>query len=333
MNNSTPEIKLRLGTRGSLLARVQSQLVADELERAHPGLRVELIIFRTTGDRVQDRPLHAEGGKGLFTRELEEALLAGRIDLAVHSFKDVPVTMPLVDQSGLAIAAVPRREDPRDVLISLEGRTLADLPQGARVGTGSLRRRSMLLSIRPDLVVELIRGNIDTRLRKLRDGQFDAIVLAMAGVRRAGLFDASQMVALEIDQMLPSAGQGALALQCRRGDRRTRTLLEALNDPDTAQCVQAERAIVQMFNGDCHSPIGVYATISNEQLTVRAAIGARDGNPPVVSAEAQASTGASERALRHLFRVLCHQGAQELLSGSSSPVHTPGAARRHASLA
>src|SRR5687768_14549647 len=166
---------LRLGTRGSLLARTQSQLVADDLMLRHPGLRVELVIVRTSGDRITDRPLHEFGGKGLFTKELEQALLAGEVDFAVHSFKDVPVTMPLVDTSGLTIAAVPAREDPRDVLVSRKAKRLADLPPGARVGTGSLRRACQIVHARPDVVIEPVRGNIDTRLRKLTEGHYDAI--------------------------------------------------------------------------------------------------------------------------------------------------------------
>src|SRR4051812_27983929 len=179
---STTQV-LRLGARGSMLSRMQSQSVADALEKQHPGLQVELVLIKTTGDRITDRPLHDVGGKGLFTKEIEQALLAREIDLAVHSFKDVPVTMPLVDQSDLIIAAVPEREDPRDVLIAPTARRIAELPEGAKVGTGSPRRRCQLLAARADLRVEPIRGNVDTRLRKLRDGDYDAILLALAGLR------------------------------------------------------------------------------------------------------------------------------------------------------
>ena len=178
---------LRLGTRGSRLALAQSQMMADAIMQAHRGVRVELITIRTSGDRIADRPLSEFGGKGLFTKELEQALLSEQIDLAVHSYKDVPVTMPLVDVSDLIIAAVPKREDARDVLIAA-ARSIEDLPDGARVGTGSTRRRCQLLDRRPDLRIESIRGNIDTRLRKLRERQYDAIILAMAGIRRAQLF-------------------------------------------------------------------------------------------------------------------------------------------------
>lgn len=196
MSDSTPPTSspvdgatLRLGTRGSRLARMQSQWVADELERLHPGLRVAMEIITTTGDQIADRPLHEAGGKGLFIRELELALLDGRIDLAVHSYKDVPVTMPLVAQEKLVIAATPVREDPRDVMISTRAASLADLPAGSRVATGSLRRRCQLLAAHPTLNIVPVRGNIDTRLNKLAAGDYDAMVLALAGLRRGGLYD------------------------------------------------------------------------------------------------------------------------------------------------
>src|SRR4051812_6748205 len=178
---STTQV-LRLGARGSMLSRMQSQSVADALEKQHPGLKVELVLIKTTGDRITDRPLHEAGGKGLFTKELEQALLAGEVDMAVHSYKDVPVTMPLVEQANLIIAAVPAREDPRDVLISATPRRTPDPPQAPKAAPGTLRRRCQILALRPDLNVELIRGNIDTRLRKQREGQYDAILLAYAGL-------------------------------------------------------------------------------------------------------------------------------------------------------
>ena len=206
-----------------MLARTQSQMVADEVERVCPRASVDLVIIKTSGDLIADKPLHDVGGKGLFTKELEQALLAGQVDFAVHSYKDVPVTMPLVDTTDLIIAATPVREDSRDVLAVREGiggaAGLMDLPPGARVGTGSLRRRCQLLAKRPDLVIQPIRGNIDTRLRKMNEGAYDAIVLAAAGLKRTGLFDPWGMHLLEPDDMVSAAGQGALALQCRRDDR------------------------------------------------------------------------------------------------------------------
>ena len=286
MSSSSPVI--RLGTRGSLLARTQSQLVADELSRRHPGLRVELVTIRTSGDRITDRPLYDVGGKGLFTKELEHALLAGEVDFAVHSFKDVPVTMPLVDASDLVIAAVPKREDPRDVAV-MRDPTRGALPHRAKVGTSSLRRRAQLLAAGNEISILPLRGNIDTRLRKLREGEYDVIVLAMAGLVRSGLYDPSYMKPLDPSRgMLPAPAQGALALQCRRADATTRDVLAALDDPATAACVAAEREVVRALNGDCHSPIAALATIDPAAGTMylRVAVGARDGEPPVARAEA-----------------------------------------------
>lgn len=272
---------LRVGTRGSLLARTQTGWVIEQLKQAWPDLQVELITIRSSGDKIQDRPLHEFGGKGLFTKELEQALLARDVDLAVHSFKDVPVTMPLVDTSELVFAAVPPREDPRDVLVSRSVRKIEDLPQGALVGTGSLRRQCQILSVRGDLNVQMIRGNIDSRLKKLREGQYEAIVLAMAGVKRAGLFDESYMTPLPPEGMTPSAGQGALALQCRESDQWTREIVGKLNHADSFLCVQAERAVVLELGGDCHSPIGAWAQLSGDEMTIGVALGERDGRPPV----------------------------------------------------
>ncbi|HEY2584305.1 MAG TPA: hydroxymethylbilane synthase [Tepidisphaeraceae bacterium] len=307
---------LRLGTRGSLLARAQSGLVAQSLERLHPGLKVELVLFRTSGDQIAERPLHEFGGKGLFTKELEQALLDGAIDFAVHSFKDVPVTIPLVDQADLITAAVPAREDPRDMLVTADGRALRDLPQGARVGTGSLRRRSQLLALRPDLRVELIRGNIDTRLRKCRSGEYGAVILALAGLRRAGLLDSATMSVIDPGQMLPAPGQGALSLQCRREDQRTRDYLAALNDPVSASCVSAERELVRLLAGDCHSPIAALAEPDGaEGVRFNAAVGAREGNPPVLRAGRSVKLAQLPAAAGELFSELAALGAPQLLAG------------------
>jgi hydroxymethylbilane synthase len=307
---------LRLGTRGSLLAKTQSQLVADELQSRFPGLKVELIIFKTTGDQIADRPLHEFGGKGLFTKELELALLDRQVDFVVHSFKDVPVTMPLVATEDLVVAATPPREDPRDVLVSRQGfRSLADLPQAARVGTGSLRRRCQALAIRPDLRVEGLRGNIDTRLRKLRGGDYDAIVLATAGVKRARLFDPASMAPL--DELLSAPGQGALALQCRRDDPRTRDILSALHDEATAACIRAERQVVLGLNGDCHSPIAALAVVQGQSLLLRACVGGRDGAPPIVRAEGSGLMTESQLVVGHVLHKLRDLGALRMLLGNA----------------
>ncbi len=315
MSVATTATTLRLGTRGSMLARMQSQMMADAIEKRHPGLKVELIICKTTGDRIQDRPLHEAGGKGLFTKELEEALLAGTVDFAVHSFKDVPVTMSLVDQAGLVIVAVPRREDPRDVLASSKGKTIRDLPKRAKVGTGSLRRRCQILALRPDLQVELIRGNIDTRVRKLREGQYDAVILALAGLKRSGMYDETDMAAIPETDVLPAAAQGALAIQCRRDDEQTMRLLAVLDDPTSRQCVELERSLVQALNGDCHSPIAALATFERDTIRVRAAVGARGGELPVIGAEASADLAQPQRALDAVIESLEKQQVRQLLAG------------------
>ena len=315
---STPT--LRLGTRGSLLAKTQSQLIASALEKLHKdiGLVVELVIFKTQGDVIQNKPLYEFGGKGVFTQELERALLSNEIDFAVHSFKDVPVTMPLVDQSDLTFAAVPQREDPRDVLISRKAKSIAELPAGAKVGTGSLRRRCQLLHHRPDLVIEPVRGNIDTRLRKLRDGQFDAVILAAAGLRRTGLFDETEMIMLETTEILPAPGQGALAIQCRKDDQRMIDLLAPINHVDSQITVSAERGIVQALNGDCHSPIAALATIEGENLHLRVAVGARDGQPPLLCAAGSVAISNAPDAVASAVQALTLQGVVQMLAGPDS---------------
>ena len=350
---------LRIGTRGSLLARTQSRLVADALERVHPGLVVELVILRTSGDVISDRPLYEFGGKGLFTKEIEQALLAEQIDLAVHSFKDVPVTMPLVDQSELIIAATPQRKDPADVIavrrdriapiaarsdaapprdssgdekparrkqdrktrggatslpLSDNADLLSMLPHGAKVGTSSLRRRCQLLTVRADLEIVSLRGNIDTRLKKLHAGEFDAMVLAFAGLHRAGLFDAACMSVLPDEQMLPAPGQGALALQCRRRDDRTVALVAPLNDEETSRCVEAERGLVAVLNGDCHSPIAALARIDGDRLLLQGAVGGREGKPPVIRGSADGSVSDLAGVVRHVFEQLERQGVRSMLA-------------------
>ncbi len=277
---------LRLGTRGSLLARTQSQLIADEIERSSPDVKVELVIVKTTGDLVLDQSLSEIGGKGLFTKELELALLRNEIDLAVHSLKDVPITMPLVDQSDLSLAAISKREDPHDVLVTNQpGLSIEQLPQNAKIGTSSLRRKCQLLAIRPDLEIVPVRGNVDTRLRKVASGEFDATILAMAGLKRLGLFDASMMQIIPIEQMISAPGQGALAIQTRSSDEKLRGIVQVVDDPMVRICIEIEREIVRLLDGDCHSPIAAIATIQAQTIQVRAAIGAKDGRLPVKKAE------------------------------------------------
>jgi len=304
---------LRLGARGSLLSRMQSTLVARALEAANPGLKVELTIVSTSGDQIQDRPLHEFGGKGLFTKELEQALLRGDVDFAVHSFKDVPVTMPLVDIADLIIAAVPQREDARDLLASEKAKSIADLPQGAKVGTGSLRRQAQILALRPDLQLLPIRGNVDTRLRKLKSGEYDAVILAYAGTRRANVFDDAYMTPIPTIELLPAAAQGALALQCRKDNPHVRDALAKLNHPATAQAVELEREVVRQLQGDCHSPIAAYAEFSGNLLTLRAAVAAAGGHPPVLRAAATVDAAQAHNAPSAVVADLCGHGAMKLL--------------------
>jgi hydroxymethylbilane synthase len=277
---------------------------------------VELVILKTTGDQVVDRPLHEIGGKGLFTKELELALLDGRIDFAVHSYKDVPVTMPLVDQTELTIAAVPKRENAGDVMVSRVAKSLAELPAGAKVGTGSLRRRSQILDRRPDLVVEMVRGNIDTRMKKI-DAGFDAVILAAAGLSRSWLFDAATCHALP--EVLPAPGQGALALQCRLRDEATIAVLRSLHHEPTARCVSAERAIVAKLDGDCHSPIAALATIDGSMATLAAAVGCRDGNPPIIRASRSEQLHRLPTLADAVYADLAALGAREMLRPALSP--------------
>ena len=247
---------LRLATRGSRLAVAQSSWVASRVEAANAGVRVELVTVRTTGDAVADRPLYAIGGKGLFTKEVEQALLRGEADLAVHSFKDLPVTMPLVDGSELVVAAVPGRADARDVLVTRDGGDLASLAAGATVGTTSPRRRALVMDARADLEVVPLRGNVDTRLGKLAAGEVDAVILAAAGLDRLDLGVDRRF--LDPAAWVPAAGQGALAVQCRREDAATRAALAPLDDPAARAAVDQEREVVRLLEGTCTSPIGAW---------------------------------------------------------------------------
>lgn len=263
-NNSSMVV---IGSRGSQLALWQSRWVAARLEELGIGTRIEII--KTTGDKITDVALSKVGTKGLFTKELEEALTAREVDLAVHSLKDMPTELP----EGLTLAAVPEREDPRDAII---GARLADLPAGARVGTSSLRRAAQLRAVRPDLVVESIRGNLDTRLRKLDEGQFDAIVLAAAGLRRLGWAERISEL-LEPSVMCPAVGQGALAIETRNGGDSAAALCAKLNHDVTARCVEAERAVLRALGGGCQVPIGAHATIDGTRMALQAVVAAPDG--------------------------------------------------------
>ncbi|MBL8614717.1 MAG: hydroxymethylbilane synthase [Deltaproteobacteria bacterium] len=248
---------LKLGTRGSLLARAQSQMVADQLSAA-TGWPVELVILTTRGDLDQQRPLAALGGKGLFTFELEEGLRDGSLDLAVHSLKDLPTE----DADGLTLGAIPEREDPRDVIV---GAPLSALPVGAHLGTGSLRRRVQALALRPDLRVGDIRGNVETRLRKRDEGQFDATILAAAGLNRLGIRRADGHP-IAVAEMVPAVGQGALAVQCRAGDPVVLALLAQIDHAPTRAAVGVERAFLQRFGGGCNTPAACHAWSADGEL-------------------------------------------------------------------
>jgi hydroxymethylbilane synthase len=268
---------LRIGTRGSPMAMRQTALVRDRLVAAHPDLAspgaVEIVTIRTTGDRVQDRRLAEIGGKGLFTKEIEEALFAGQIDLAVHSLKDVETWLP----DGLEIVCILPRDDPRDAFLSAKAPSLAGLPRGASIGTTSLRRQAQLLRRRPDLRIVPIRGNVDTRIRKLDAGEVDALVLALCGLERLG----EARLATEIlprDVMLPAVGQGALAIEGRAGDDRLRRLLEPLHDPRSAACVGAERAMLAALDGSCRTPIAGLAELDGNRLTLEGLLLKPDGS-------------------------------------------------------
>jgi hydroxymethylbilane synthase len=263
---------LRIGTRASLLAVTQSTWVKNQIEQAHPGTRVELVKITTKGDRILDVPLAKVGGKGLFVKEIEDALLAGEVDLAVHSMKDVPTELP----QGLHIGIIPVRETPKDAFLSVQYTSIEALPVGATVGTSSLRRKSQLAALRPDLNITDLRGNIDTRLRKLDEGLFDAIILAGAGLHRLGL-EKRITTLLDPEQMLPAISQGALGIELRRDDAELFAGLQFLHHPATAIAVAAERAFLLRLEGGCQVPIGAHASLSNNIITLTGLIAAVDG--------------------------------------------------------
>ncbi|HSN99647.1 MAG TPA: hydroxymethylbilane synthase [Candidatus Nanopelagicales bacterium] len=265
-------MRLVLATRRSALALAQSRAFARKLIAANPGLIIDELHVVTSGDKTQDRPLQDIGGKGLFIKELEEALLDGRAGFAVHSIKDVPADIP----PGLTIACIPPREDPRDALVTRSGAPLAALPAGARVGTGSLRRAVALRVARPDLVVEPIRGNVDTRLRRVTEGDMDAVVLALAGLKRLGLADRATEI-LEPEVCLPAIGQGALGIECRAADDSIRAALAHVADPETTTCVEAERAVMAAVEGSCKTPVAAYAVRAGGELWLRALLADPDG--------------------------------------------------------
>jgi hydroxymethylbilane synthase len=298
-----------IGTRGSKLALVQTHMVRDALLAAHPDVEVAIEHITTKGDVILDRPLSAIGDKGLFVTEIEDALRGGRIDLAVHSAKDLPSELP----PDMALAACPRRADPRDALVARAGQRLADLPEGACVGTSSLRRACQLRHLRPDLRIADLRGNVDTRLRKLHEGQYDAIVLAAAGLERLGL-GGEIAEYLEPDVMLPAVGQGILGLEIRSKDAATAALLAPLDDPAARIAVAAERAFLARIGGGCQVPVGAYARLDGDVLTLAGLIGARDGR--VVRGELSSSAGQPATLGERLASELLDGGGRALLSAA-----------------
>ncbi len=267
---------LKIGTRQSKLALWQSLHVADRLKKSHPELEIELVKIVTKGDKVLDAPLAKIGGKGLFTKELERALLDGSIDIAVHSLKDLPTVLP----AGLIIGAVTQRAETKDALVSEKYASLKALPFGAKVGTSSLRRRAQLLALRPDLNVVDVRGNVDTRLQKVSDGHLDALILAAAGLQRLG-YEKKIKEILPYDLMLPAVGQGALAAECRAADEETLELLAALHDEKTALATAAERAFLALIGGGCQVPVGVHASLIGEKIILTALIASLDGKKAI----------------------------------------------------
>jgi hydroxymethylbilane synthase len=271
-----PARALRIGTRGSALALYQANLVRDRLHAAHPALAesgaLDVVPIRTTGDREQKRQLAEIGGKGLFTKEIEEALVERNIDLAVHSLKDMETHLP----AGLAIGCVLPRGDPRDAFLSRDGTRLIDLPRGGRIGTASLRRTAQLLRLRPDLAVSPMRGNVDTRLAKLVAGEADGLVLALSGLQRLERTEAITEI-LEPETMLPAVAQGALAVECRADDDAVLQMLQALHDCDSAACVTAERSLLAALDGSCRTPIAALARIAGRRLTLDAILLSPDG--------------------------------------------------------
>jgi hydroxymethylbilane synthase len=310
-----PEPLLRLGTRGSALARWQAEHVRGLLQASWPGLRVEVAVITTRGDRLIDRPSPRQDGKGLFTAELETALRTGMLDLAVHSLKDLPVQHP----PGLVVGAVPRRADPAEALVSHNNLELAALPVGATIGTSSPRRAAQLLHQRPDLQIADLQGNVDTRLAAVRDhdGCYDATVLARAGLQRLGRLDAACQL-LTLEQVLPAPGQGALGLQCRDEDRSLQ-LLAPLEDPDTRTTVTAERGFLDGLGGGCALPISAHAVVVGDQLRLWGRVSAPDGSTQI-DVHGNAHTGGPDRPGpdafqlgRRLARSALDQGAAELL--------------------
>lgn len=303
----TEHSPVRIATRKSPLALWQAYYVRDALQAAHPGLEVELVTMVTKGDVILDTPLAKVGGKGLFVKELEVAMLEGRADLAVHSMKDVPVDFP----PGLGLVTICEREDPRDAFVSNTYQSIDDLPEGATVGTCSLRQQCQLKEARPDLVIKELRGNVGTRLGKLDAGDYDAIILAAAGLKRLELEERIQSY-IEPEQSLPAVGQGAVGIECRTDNERIRKLLEPLNHVDTADRVLCERAMNLTLEGGCQVPIGSYSLLEGDQIWLRALVGEPDGSR-IIRGEIRGHRSEAEKLGVALANQLLTDGAKEIL--------------------
>lgn len=304
---SISEHTLRIATRQSRLALWQAEHVAALLRNEHPRLKVDLVPMTTQGDRILDRPLANIGGKGLFIKELELAMSEHRADIAVHSMKDVPSDMP----PGFTLAAMLPRADPRDAFVSIRHRNFASLPQGARVGTSSLRRQCQLKHVRPDLELITLRGNVDTRLRKLDENQYDAIILAAAGLIRLGL-ESRITDYFTPEQSVPAVGQGIIGIECREDDERNIAYVRALNDARSWQCCVAERAFAQRLEGSCQSPIAGFATLEGDRLQLHGVIGSPDGGEMYRGSHFGAVDDAEAIGVR-LAEELLNDGAGQLL--------------------
>lgn len=299
---------LRIATRKSALALWQADYVKQQLEKLHPGLKVELVTMTSQGDRILDAPLAKIGGKGLFVKELENALLENRADIAVHSMKDVPMELP----DGLKMGVICPREDPRDAFVSNHYSSLEELPEGAVVGTSSLRRQCQVLLARPDLQIKFLRGNVNTRLAKLDDGQYDAIILAAAGLIRLGMADRIRSP-LTTEQCLPAAGQGAIGIELRENDRQTLELIHPLHDEAAAIVVGAERAMNKRLDGGCQVPIGGFAQLRGNQLFLRGLVGTPDGKL-LYRSEIHCDAKDFEMAGITVAEDLLQQGADKILA-------------------
>lgn len=299
---------LKIATRQSPLALWQANFVKERLEKIHPGLTVELVPMVTKGDIILDTPLAKIGGKGLFVKELENALLEKRADIAVHSMKDVPMQFP----EGLGLSVICKREDPRDAFVSNRYASFDDLPKGAIVGTSSLRRQCQLKELRPDLDIRSLRGNVGTRLSKLDNGEYDVIILAAAGLIRLGMKERIASF-IEVTTSLPAVGQGAVGIECRTDDHLVQALLTPLADEETTVCVKAERAMNARLQGGCQVPIGGYAVLEDNQIYLRALVGELDGSS-IIRAESKSAVETAEELGVQLAEKLLAQGADRILA-------------------